>query len=74
MPVQPNPSSTRAFVSLSELAEDVLGLSRARLYELIQRGAMPQPIYRSTASVLTDHYCPVKKIAKATFAFVLSRF
>ena len=45
MPVQLNPSSTRAFVSLSELAEDVLGLSRARLYELIQRGAMPQPIY-----------------------------
>ena len=45
MPVQPNPSSMRAFVSLSELAEDFLGLSRARLYELIQRGAMPQPIY-----------------------------
>ena len=45
MPVQPNPSLMRAFVSLSELAEDVLCLSRARLYELIQRGAMPQPIY-----------------------------
>ncbi len=45
MPAQPNPSSFRAFVSLSELAEDVLGLSRARLYELIERGAMPQPIY-----------------------------
>ena len=45
MPVQPNPPSIRAFVSLSELAEDVLGLSRARLYELIGRGAMPQPIY-----------------------------
>lgn len=45
MPVLPNPSSFRAFVSLSELAEDVLGLSRARLYELIERGAMPQPIY-----------------------------
>ena len=41
----PSSSPTRAFVSLSELAEDVLGLSRARLYELIERGAMPQPIY-----------------------------
>jgi hypothetical protein len=45
VPVQPNPSLMRAFVSLSELAEDVLNLSRARVYELIQRGAMPTPIY-----------------------------
>lgn len=45
MPVQPNPSSIRAYVSLSELAEDILGISRARLYELIARGAMPQPIF-----------------------------
>jgi hypothetical protein len=40
-----NPSSFRAFVSLSELAEDVLGLSRARVYELIERGALPKPVY-----------------------------
>lgn len=45
MPVQLNPSPTRVFISLSELAEDILRLSRARLYELIERGAMPQPIY-----------------------------
>ena len=45
MPVQPNPTLTRAFVSLSELAEDILRISRARLYELIERGAMPHPIY-----------------------------
>lgn len=47
MPVHttPNQPPTRAFVSLSELAEDILGLSRARVYELIARGALPQPIY-----------------------------
>lgn len=45
MPVPPNPIPTRAFVSLSELAEDLLGLSRARVYELIDRGALPSPIY-----------------------------
>jgi hypothetical protein len=45
VPVPPNPSLMRAFISLSELAEDVLNLSRARVYELIQRGAMPTPIY-----------------------------
>lgn len=39
------PAPTRAVVSLSELAEDVLGLSRGRVYELIERGALPQPIY-----------------------------
>ncbi len=45
MPAQPTVSPTKAFVSLSELAEDVLGLSRARVYELIERGALPMPIY-----------------------------
>lgn len=45
MPVQPNPTPSREFVSLSQLAEDMLRISRARLYELIERGAMPQPIY-----------------------------
>lgn len=45
MPVQPNPTPQRVFVSLSELAEDVLGLSRARVYELIARGALPHPLY-----------------------------
>lgn len=57
MPARPNePSPPRAFVSLSELAEDVLGLSRARLYELIARGAMPQPIYcLRTRRPLFDH-------------------
>ena len=45
MPVQPNPTPSREFVSLSQLAEDILRISRARLYELIERGAMPQPIY-----------------------------
>lgn len=45
MPDQPASSPTRAFISLSELAEDVLGLSRARVYELIERGALPRPIY-----------------------------
>ena len=45
MPVQPNTQPTKAFISLSELAEDLLGLSRARVYELIERGALPQPIY-----------------------------
>src|ERR1700709_258276 len=44
-PVQPNTQPTKAFVSLSELAEDILGLSRARVYELIERGALPQPLY-----------------------------
>jgi hypothetical protein len=45
VPVQPIPQPTKAYVSLSELAEDVLGLSRARVYELIERGALPTPIY-----------------------------
>lgn len=47
MPAHTNPTSspTRVFVSLSELAEDILGLSRARVYELIERGALPMPIY-----------------------------
>lgn len=45
MPVQPTSQPGRAFVSLSELAEDVLFLSRARVYELIERGAFPQPVY-----------------------------
>lgn len=45
MPVQPNSTPNREFVSLSQLAEDILRISRARLYELIERGAMPQPIY-----------------------------
>ena len=35
----------REFVSLSQLAEDILGLSRARVYELIERGALPMPVY-----------------------------
>ena len=35
----------REYVSFSALAEDILGLSRARLYELVERGAMPQPCY-----------------------------
>jgi len=35
----------RSYVSLSVLAEEVLGLSRARVYELIERGALPQPLY-----------------------------
>lgn len=39
------PSSVREFISFSALAEDVLGMSRARLYELIDRGAMPHPCY-----------------------------
>ena len=43
MPLPPQP--TKNFVSLSELAEDILGLSRARVYELIERGALPHPIY-----------------------------
>ena len=43
MPLPPQP--TKTFVSLSELAEDILGLSRARCYELIARGALPHPIY-----------------------------
>ena len=43
MPLPSQP--TKTFVSLSELAEDVLGLSRARVYELIGRGALPHPIY-----------------------------
>jgi hypothetical protein len=37
--------NNRAFVSLSVLAEEILGLSRARTYELIERGALPSPIY-----------------------------
>lgn len=45
MPVQPTASPTKAFVSLSELAEDILSLSRGRCYELIARGALPHPIY-----------------------------
>jgi hypothetical protein len=45
VPVHTNPNLTRAFVSLSELAEDILNLSRARVYELIERGALPHPIY-----------------------------
>jgi len=43
MPLPPQPA--KSFVSLSELAEDILGLSRARVYELIERGALPHPIY-----------------------------
>jgi hypothetical protein len=45
MPLPPNQVQSKAFVTLSELAEDILGISRARLYELIERGSMPQPIY-----------------------------
>lgn len=46
MPTATTPSSTlRTFVSFSELAEDILHMSRARVYELIERGALPQPIY-----------------------------
>ncbi|MGA2442067.1 MAG: hypothetical protein ABSH08_14020 [Tepidisphaeraceae bacterium] len=43
MPV--NSQANRAYVSLSALAEEILGLSRARVYELIERGALPTPIY-----------------------------
>lgn len=39
------PMNTRAFVSLSVLAEEILGLSRARTYELIEQGSLPPPIY-----------------------------
>jgi hypothetical protein len=45
MPREPISTPIREIVSLSELAEDVLGLSRARVYELIERGALPRPIY-----------------------------
>lgn len=45
MPNLTIPATAKAFLSLSELAEDVLHLSRARLYELIRRGAMPQPVF-----------------------------
>jgi hypothetical protein len=45
VPTQSTSAPMKAFVSLSELAEDVLGLSRARVYELIERGALPWPIY-----------------------------
>lgn len=45
MPIQSSTIPTRAFVTVSELAEDILHISRARLYELIERGAMPQPVY-----------------------------
>lgn len=45
MPAETQTSASRAYVSVSELAEDILGISRARLYELIERGAMPQPLY-----------------------------
>lgn len=38
-------NNTRAFVSLSVLAEEVLCMSRARVYELIERGALPPPVY-----------------------------
>jgi hypothetical protein len=44
VPVNSQPN-LRAFVSLSVLAEEILGLSRARVYELIERGSLPQPIY-----------------------------
>jgi hypothetical protein len=55
MPTPTTPSSLRAFVSLSVLAEEILTLSRARLYELIERGAMPHPCYdlRSRRPVFT---------------------
>jgi len=45
MPATPILPSLRAYVSLSVLAEEILGLSRARVYELIERGALPMPIY-----------------------------
>jgi hypothetical protein len=45
VPAHPTPNPLRSFVALSELAEDVLNLSRARVYELIERGALPWPIY-----------------------------
>ena len=45
MPVLPDPLPTRAFVFFSELAEDVLGLFRARVYGSIQQGALPSLIY-----------------------------
>lgn len=56
MPVQPTYPQLRAFVSLSVLAEDILGLSRARVYELIERGALPRPVYdlRSKRPVFTE--------------------
>ncbi len=45
MPIQSTNPPLREYVSFSSLAEDILGLSRARLYELVERGAMPQPCY-----------------------------
>ncbi len=45
MPSSANNPPLREYVSFSALAEDILGLSRARLYELVERGAMPQPCY-----------------------------
>lgn len=45
MPTSSTHSPSREFVSLSELAQDILGMSRARLYELIARGAMPSPVF-----------------------------
>jgi hypothetical protein len=45
MPVQQDTLTSRAFVSFSVLAEEILGLSRARVYELIERGALPMPCY-----------------------------
>lgn len=45
MPIQSTSQPAKAFLSLSELAEDVLLLSRARVYELIERGALPWPVY-----------------------------
>jgi len=45
MPLPTEHPSIRAFVSLSMLAEDILNLSRARVYELMKRGALPHPCY-----------------------------
>lgn len=35
----------RGVMSVSQLADEVLGMSRAHVYELIQRGALPMPCY-----------------------------
>jgi len=56
MPTTPTTPSIRAYVSLSVLAEELLGLSRARVYELIERGALPMPLYdvRSRRPIFND--------------------
>jgi len=46
----------RGIMSVSQLADEVLGLSRARVYELIERGALPMPCYdiRSRRPIYTE--------------------